>query len=90
VGLRVEDRICKLCNTEVEDEIHFLLQCPVLENKRSEYIDYLNKVNKNFKSLPNKSKLIWLMSSEDNVIIKKVSLLLCTLFKERKSILDTV
>ncbi len=50
MGLRVEDRICKLCNTEVEDEIHFLLQCPVLENKRSEYIDYLNKVNKNFKT----------------------------------------
>ena len=90
MGLRVEDRICKLCNTEVEDEIHFLLQCPDLENKRSEYIDYLNKVNKNFKSLPNKSKLIWLMSPEDNVIIKKVSLLLCTLFKERKLILDTV
>ena len=30
------------------------------------------------------------MSSEDNVIIKKVSLLLCTLFKERNSIPDTV
>lgn len=30
------------------------------------------------------------MSSEDNVIIKKVSLLLYTLFKERNLILDTV
>jgi hypothetical protein len=29
IGVKTEDRICKLCNTGVEDETHFLLQCPV-------------------------------------------------------------
>ena len=27
-------RTCKLCNTGVEDDIHFLLTCSVLENIR--------------------------------------------------------
>jgi hypothetical protein len=36
---------------------------------------------------PYKSKLIWLMSSEDNFIIKNTSSLLCSLFKERDLVL---
>ena len=39
LGVKTEDRICKLCNTGVEDETHFLLQCPVLENKRTHIIN---------------------------------------------------
>jgi hypothetical protein len=31
----------------------------------------INKINKNFKSLDNRSKLVWLMSKEDSTIIKK-------------------
>ena len=30
----VDYRICKLCNIKVEDEIHFLLECPKLNSKR--------------------------------------------------------
>jgi hypothetical protein len=54
--------------TGVEDETHFLLQCPVLENKRTQIINNIKNVNTNFNNLPNKSKLICLMSSEDNFI----------------------
>ena len=87
IGVKTEDRICKLCNTEVEDETHFLLQCPVLENKRTQIINNIKNMNTNFNNLPNKSKLIWLMSSEDNFIIKNTSPLLCSLFKERDLVL---
>ena len=87
IGVKTEDRICKLCNTGVEDETHFLLQCPVLENKRTQIINNIKNVNTNFNNLPNKSKLIWLMSSEDNFIIKNTSSLLCSLFKERDLVL---
>ena len=86
IGVKTEDRICKLCNTGVEDETHFLLQCPVLENKRTQIINIKN-VNINFNNLPNKSKLIWSMSSKDNFIIKNTSSLLCSLFKERDLVL---
>ena len=81
IGVKTEDRICKLCNTGVEDETHFLLQCPVLENKRTQIINNIKNVNTNFNNLPNKSKLIWLMSSEDNFIIKNTSSLLFLVLK---------
>jgi hypothetical protein len=44
-------------------------------------------VNKNLNNLPDKSKLIWLMSSEDTFIIKNTNSLLCSLFKERDLVL---
>jgi hypothetical protein len=70
IGVKTEDRICKLCNTE-----------------RTQIINNIKNVNTNFNNLPNKSKLIWLMSSEDNFIIKNTSSLLCSLFKERDLVL---
>ena len=33
IGLKVEDRICQLCKDDIEDEVHFLLQCPYLQKK---------------------------------------------------------
>ena len=85
--MKTKDIICKLYNTRAEDETHFLLQCPVLENKRTQIIDNIKNVNINFNNLPNKSKLISLMSSEDNFIIKNTSSLLSTLSKERNLVL---
>ena len=43
-------------------------------------------MNANFNNLPNKSKLIWLMSSEDNFIIKNTSSLLCSLCEFWKTV----
>ena len=82
-GLRVEERLCKLCNLETEDETHFLLQCPILEQGRSEIIHNICCMNINFIKLSPVSKLIWLMSSEDNKILKMVGTLLSKLHKER-------
>jgi len=32
-----EDRICKLCNSEVEDEFHFTIVCSKLQSCRKEF-----------------------------------------------------
>ena len=32
-------RICKLCNLEVEDELHFLLECPKSNKIRKEILE---------------------------------------------------
>ena len=37
--LRVEERICKMCNIEVEDERHFLIVCPLYAELRSRYFN---------------------------------------------------
>jgi hypothetical protein len=65
----------------------FFFSVLFLENKRTQIINNNKSVNTNFNNLPNKSKLLWLMSSENNVIIKKTSSLLCSLFKERDLVL---
>ena len=31
IGTKVEDHICNLCKNNIEDEIHFLITCPLLE-----------------------------------------------------------
>ena len=34
---KVEDRICKLCKLDIEDEIHFVCVCPKLQAIRCKY-----------------------------------------------------
>jgi len=36
-NISADQRICKLCKLTVEDEIHFLLECPKLEEARHEF-----------------------------------------------------
>jgi hypothetical protein len=54
----LNERICKLCKLEIEDEIHFLLQCPILNSFRTEAMQQISDICKNFASLDNKSKFI--------------------------------
>ena len=40
--LKIEERICKSCHLQkIEDEIHFLLECPAYDNIREEYLKKL-------------------------------------------------
>jgi hypothetical protein len=68
--------------------VHFLLQCPSLQKERWEIIKNINEINTNFnKSLDNRSKLVWLMSTEDSTIIKKTGRLLLDLHTKRNLLL---
>jgi hypothetical protein len=40
-GVKTEDRICKLCNTGVEDETHFLLKSLSLNKEHSSELVFL-------------------------------------------------
>ena len=46
---KLSERLCKLCNSDVEDEVHFICLCPTLNNIRSCYFTKLNiDVNESF------------------------------------------
>ena len=45
VRLKINERTCKLCKKDVEDEIHFVCVCPVLKLIRMKYFKILN-INK--------------------------------------------
>jgi hypothetical protein len=76
-------RICKLCNLEVEDELHFLLECPNSNKIRKEILEQLEKKFNNLKSLDNTSKFVWLLSAEDIYVYDKLYLLLTKLYTFR-------
>jgi hypothetical protein len=55
-----------------------------LDTTRSSFIENIKNYDKNFKSLSDKDKLIWLLSSEDNIILDNLCRLLNSLFDEWK------
>jgi hypothetical protein len=49
-NITLNERICKLCKLEIEDEIHFSLQCPILNSFRTEAMQQISDICKNFAS----------------------------------------
>ena len=84
----MNERICKLCKLEIEDEIHCLLQCPILNSLRTEAMQQISDICKNVASLDNKSKFIWLLSNENIIIIYIVIKLLMSLTETRTKLLS--
>ena len=76
------ERKCILCNkNEIEDEFHFVLICPLFEVIRRKYI------NKHFYIKPNMFKFVQLLNSDNENVLKKLSLFCKHAFKLR---LDTL
>ena len=79
-GLNIEDRICDLCNANIEDEFHFLMNCPSLLNSRTKYFNMIKKIKTNFNKLSTEGKFKWLLSNENKELISLTSKLLVELF----------
>ena len=80
-----DQRTCKLCKLSVENEIHFLLECPELLVARQNTLTLIYEHFSNVKDLDNTSKFIWLMSAEDSFIYDKLYILLKDLYTLRES-----
>jgi hypothetical protein len=58
------NRICPMCpNGQIENEIHFMTQCPAYLEQRIAL--YAKLDNRNFQKLNDENKFIWMMSNED-------------------------
>ena len=69
--LAVNNRICPLCNTEVENEIHVLLNCPQYNDIRQTLFDKAKDINNGFPMLSDVNKLNVLLSNCD--IVREVA-----------------
>lgn len=88
IPLERNKKTCLLCNQNcVEDESHFLTECPLYKEERNSFFHYVSILNKNFILLTKKDKFIWLMSNEDKIIITKLSEFLINAFKKRQNTL---
>ena len=70
IKLPVEKRICPLCNIEPEDEIHFILKCPKLDECRKELFSNISSVVPSFNDMDEFQKFKFILSSNDLDICK--------------------
>ena len=65
-----DKRFCNFCKIEIEDETHFLLRCPLYSPKRT-VLQNACRINCcRFDSLTNDQKFIFIMSNENETILK--------------------
>ena len=57
-----EERICQVCQAEIENEIHVLLKCSLYEDLRMKLFDKANAINKDFINCDDTTRFIFLMS----------------------------
>ena len=79
-SIPLSERKCILCNT-LEDEFHFVLECPIYDDLRKMYI------SKYYWRNPSMSKFIDLISSTSEGRIRKLSVYIFYAFKLRAELL---
>ena len=72
--------LCPLCKKDKEDELHFVLVCPALQSLRERYIPA------KFYRDPCLFRLFILMSSDNESLVKRLSLYLYKAFKLRSTL----
>ena len=66
-GIDEEFRICQMCAEGIEDEYHFVLLCPLLENIRNRLLP------ESYCILPSKDKFNSLMSTKQPKLLRNLS-----------------
>ena len=79
-GIKREDRICPLCETELGDEYHYLMSCPYFSSDRSKLIP------KSYHNRPNMPKFITLLNTHNTKIQKKIAIFIKLVFQKFKNL----
>ena len=79
IRVAYDERKCRVCNI-LEDEFHFIFECPVYSNLRKLYIDkyYINR--------PSMFKLIELFKTDPKKQIRSLFIFIFKPFEKRNSI----
>ncbi len=78
-----ENRICTLCNTGIEDQIHFALKCPIYNDIRNEFFNLCNERINDWVNLNDTEKIARLFYEHPRMFGKYIR----KIFVHRKSIL---
>ena len=69
-----ESRFCPVCKSDnVEDVIHFLTECLAFSIERNVFFNRISKICKNFTSMSNFQKFVWLFSNENANVLRVVA-----------------
>jgi hypothetical protein len=77
------DRFCRHCKTVAETEIHFMIECPVYSQPRSDLL----KNCPNMKNLDTQALFTALFGARDEETIRQVGIFICRALNKRKCLL---
>ena len=78
------EKICTICGSEVEDEIHFMLRCPALVNTRRPILGECVKLSEDFLLHTDMEKFYFLLN---NCNVNLVAKTIFQMFQLRRSLL---
>ena len=79
-----QNEFVKNCNLQcIENEFHFLSQCPLYETERTVLYTQINQVSNNFNSLNDLDKAKWLLMQEDQNILVALGTYIHICFEKR-------
>jgi hypothetical protein len=80
-GTAIDQRVCDVCQT-LEDEKHFLILCKKFEKERKPLFENIKTICINFDHLSEEEKLVYIMTIEDELILKELSKFVYENFKK--------
>ena len=84
-NLHLEERVCFNCHTEIEDEMHVLINCPLYTCEREELFLIASYINPCFNLFSDVEKLNFLLSDAD--ISKRCAKACHEILEKRRDIL---
>ena len=60
----VEQRICRLCKQEIEDEYQFIMKCQNLDELKNKFVDEIISVVPHFSAMNNTEKFNFILSNK--------------------------
>ena len=66
--LDIVDRICPICKSGIEDEVHVFTQCSLYVDIRDEIYSCMCNINTDFNALCDTEKTQVILSSQENVL----------------------
>ena len=85
--IALNDRICPLCNTGIEDEIHFVIYCNKLKDLRLKLYSKLDTIFPDFHNLNEDLKFKLIMSNNEADVNTIVILGISAMYTERQDML---
>ena len=81
--IEINERKCFLCKEVVEDEKHFVINCPLYEKERSILFQACRENSIHFDLLNDEEKLVFIFTNESSEVTSKLAKFTFTSFKIR-------
>ena len=83
-----DERICKVCNLQIETEEHFMLFCPKYRKLRLELFKSISMIDTTVLKIPHSERFVYLMNNQNIEIIKAVMNFLSRAYSDRALMLS--